>query len=847
MMTLQILSYNNYYNRLVKQELLLEDYQPYLVYELTNSNFNPNDNIDTEHIIGNGDYDGRGDYLLVVNEFGDIVSRWFIIEAVRTRAGQWKLSLHRDVIIDYYDIIVKSPVFIEKGYLPVTDNGIFNSEDMSFDQILKSQNTLKDRTECPWIVGYLTRDLDDTEFVPIEEEIVGTSYASSTSYPYYQYATTIDPNTNKPRKCFFCVSNTDNISIVYKGKDSNGNALSIGVTSDGYNFNRDNSLSYDANTTWLQSSTAAQYIQNAANEESIFNLIYNTIASNPQSYINSNVEAGSLSLREQLQNQDGNIIIIEGDGAYRVVFREDTSLYSANNIVLTAGNVFNSSTYVLETAREMYNTDVYGDSDVDLPTTSNRGWLKEIMTVANQSSNITNTFNRVSRRVEFLLPRYCWLELQKISTSEITTSTGVKILNTGTRPQLIDAPWDMFCIPYSDQLVVKQGVTTIIENTSKDWALRAAFAIANKYSGGGYLYDLQLLPYCPIRDVIVDNQYNTIDITNFAKSWIGKVGQHETVIRDNTEYTEKYNIVLYPTKSNGTFNIPYQIKMSNNSVDVKVQNQCDMWRLCSPNYSSAFEFNVARNNGIDYMNVDYTYRPYNPYIHINPNFKRLYGYDANDVRGLICTGSFALPTTSDSWKTYELNNKTYETSFKRSIESQELQNKYQKQSDIVSAATGALSGAASGGLVGSMLGGGLVGGIIGGVTSAAAGAQDVYIKEKLRTEALQLQKDQFGYQLENIQALPNTISNAGTFTYNTKYFPFIEYYSCGDEQKQALKDKIKYNGMTIMRIGHIEDYINSLDEFTYVKGKLIRLEGIEEDFHIINVIADELYKGVYIK
>ena len=58
----------------------------------------------------------------------------------------------------------------------------------------------------------------------------------------------------------------------------------------------------------------------------------------------------------------------------------------------------------------------------------------------------------------------------------------------------------------------------------------------------------------------------------------------------------------------------------------KIANQCDLYRLVSPNYSGQFEFILAKNNtpSLDTFNVDYTYMPYNPYIHIKYiNIKKL--------------------------------------------------------------------------------------------------------------------------------------------------------------------------------------------------------------------------------
>lgn len=176
----------------------------------------------------------------------------------------------------------------------------------------------------------------------------------------------------------------------------------------------------------------------------------------------------------------------------------------------------------------------------------------------------------------------------------------------------------------------------------------------------------------------------------------------------------------------------------------------------------------------------------------------------------------------------------------------EVNNSVQREKEIWSAVAGTVSGAGSGALAGSVFGpiGAGIGALIGGAASAAAGARDIQLNDKLRNEAIDYKKDQFGYQLGNIKAMPSSISKTSPFTYNNKIFPILEYYTCTDKEKQALRDKIKYNGMTVMRIGKIADYIQP--EPSYIKGKIIRLEGLTEDFHYINAIADEFNKGVFI-
>ena len=64
--------------------------------------------------------------------------------------------------------------------------------------------------------------------------------------------------------------------------------------------------------------------------------------------------------------------------------------------------------------------------------------------------------------------------------------------------------------------------------------------------------------------------------------------------------------------------------------------------------------------------------------------------------------------------------------------------------------------------------------------------------------------------------------------------------------------------MTVGRIDSIINFINNSWEYAvsteevitdqgYIKAKIIRIDGINDDFHLLNAISDELNKGVYFK
>ena len=165
------------------------------------------------------------------------------------------------------------------------------------------------------------------------------------------------------------------------------------------------------------------------------------------------------------------------------------------------------------------------------------------------------------------------------------------------------------------------------------------------------------------------------------------------------------------------------------------------------------------------------------------------------------------------------------------------------------AVTGTIQGSVGGAVAGAGMGGNvpsaIAGGLTGGIASAIGGVMDYTFLKKRQNENKDLAIDMFTYNLGNIKALPYSLTKVNPITYNNKKFPFIEYYSCTNEEKDILLEKIRYNSMTVMSIGYIADYLKEDKQF--IKGTLIRFisdEAIND--HEIYEIYNELKKGVYI-
>ena len=291
--------------------------------------------------------------------------------------------------------------------------------------------------------------------------------------------------------------------------------------------------------------------------------------------------------------------------------------------------------------------------------------------------------------------------------------------------------------------------------------------------------------------------------------------------------------------------------------NLKELSNLEMWRFVSPNYQGSFEMNIGKNGGNIRNVIAYcTYKPYTPFIKVAPEFEFLYAQRVKDQIGLICSGDFSLPRTTDAWETFQLNNKNYQNIFNREIQNMDFNYGIELRNQIISGTVGvgtaALTGAAAGAVVGSIVPGigtavgAAVGAIGGAITSGTGMVVDTITMAQKYKENKDLTIDKFNYQLGNIKALPYTLTKVGSFDVISAIWPFIEQYKCTYEEKVAFKEKINYESMTVMRIDKLINFYNKFDKLCYFKGELIRNTEIAGDYHILQAIYAELLKGVYI-
>lgn len=806
---------HSYFDRVIDRMETIDEYVAAAShYFVDNRNFDPGNDISTNLIIGSTTANAitfNGNYLLVTGSRVEqidgvnttvtfIVSRWWVTDQKRTRNGQYSLSLKRDVIADHLSIVEDAPCFIEKATIRDLNSPLlFNPEEMSFNQIKQSETFLKDDTKSAWIVGYIARNYAGDTWTAAYD--VTTDYNNDT-LPFtpdtvYKSASNIKLKLGyyylvSGFTRYFC----DN-SILFNNDDfSNGYSMPIP------------GVSYTNQQAVYKTLPAT----NGPTTHPYLATVKNSIEANHET-----ISLNFLNTYNYISHED--FLTFQQMNGKTYYDSEEDKYYKIS--VNTSGTV--KTQKVLSNSQ--FGTAI--ESSVKLPV--DNGWLLYEDGHNNMVDGYT-TLELLEYSVSFSLEEY------------LPISHKIKI--SSSRNRLNDAPYDMFAIPFPvNEESINAVVTTYDPNDfsntegftlTKETALHIAEAIAAHI--GANLYDIQLLPYCPIGAALAEIEvaedewiecYYTPSMTeNTDYNFVTDGGSPETNI----------GIVFWGTTSSITKTISGQIEV----IDPKIENETKLYRLVSPNYSGMFEFSPAKNGGVNYYTVDITYKPYNPYIHVNPNFKNLYGNNFGDSRGLICGGDFSVAVCDDKWANYEINNKNYQLIFDREVQNMDFNRRQARVGEAFDLLTGTAAGAAQGASAG-----GVAGAIVGGVASAAGGVVDIGMSEARYREEKSLKTDLFGYNLGNIKALPASLTKSMSYTKNFKFWPFLEIYECSQEEKDALIQKLYYNGMTVMKIGKIADYIVS-SEKSFIKGEIIRLPNLPEAADVAYEIYNEIKRGVFI-
>ena len=784
-MDLYILKYNNYYNRIVKREVDLSSYLT--AGTLIHTQYNVN------YAPGDGvnmrqvlNSETYGDYAIYADG-NTIISRWFIIEASRNCKGQFGLTLRRDLVVDNFDTVLNADCFIEKAILPDNDPMIFNKEQMTVNQIKSFVKPIKDASHLAYIVGYIDKGFSQEKHIIPKSALATVNTLAGFEADWGSITTIYDKASLNPTWQI-------NTRVLEREFDYEN------FYTQNIRFDKGSNISVKSSPDY---STNINILGNKFNE--LMQAVYNS---------DKTILINALSLDSPQAIKDmSNLLSYNG----KIVLDTENSTYYKINIT----SVSDKFTYNVPASGTSYNALNAITKSVIKSDANDKAFVIEV-----QGNKYSYT------KTEVTLDSY-----------EYTIDLNHQTLN--------DQIYDMFVIPYWTGIsttLIGVGTTQSFGNDGEKAGLAVANDLIKANSSNGKLKDIQILPYFPMPSIVTEDSSFGFPVSEIKLP----DATYVSWIKDSKG--NNVNAIIWCNQSQ--FSFTRQIKADIGETipytdNVKLSNECDLIRLVAPNHQSMFEFNPAKNGSKAndlILEVECTYKPYQPSIHVKPQFDKLYGPNDlyKDERGLLFSGDFSMTQGTDAWTQYKRQNVNYLNIFDRQIQNMEISNKIQNTQSIISGVVGALGAGVGVGVATGNAGLGIGAGLLSGI----GGAIDYGMQRELQNEALDYKRDIFNYQLGNIKALPDTISKIDAFNNVFALWPIVEYYTCTDEEKKAVANKIAYNSMSVGRIGKIKDFKDnkwSYGDITskgYIKGSLIRVD-IDEDTHYINELANEIYKGAY--
>lgn len=816
--TVYFYKFNNYYNRIIKRYDTIAGYGTPMTSQ-TNCNFVHGDGVNTSFTLNKGTtIEDTPDYCVVL-DYNNKISRWFVTNSFKSRNGQDRLQLRRDLIADFYsDIINYSPCLIRKGYVSQNNPLIFQDEGVQYNKIKQDEILIKDESNCSYIIGFIANNTPQQATVSgtVKDYNYDYNYASLADFPYKNYVQGAGNNHTSSARIIYNNSPSTRIyySLKYNGRCNTGGGRidmemiwkSTGI--DKPSFYTPTYSNYYSGVYWQTGST---------NTNVVLNCEYTGNAPSP-AILEQNYLKGRYA--PALFNKVSNMTTSYAEDC----FDTDTGTYNALQQYVGKKIKIGATVYTVSLASENeQNTTVIYNAYNPTIRDAFQNIIDHINTNRPSQSEMSEGYYTMGYYNS--ANRYQPSDLKILGTTiqyylvltEASSNITTELDAPSSRTHLDTQPYDMFMLINESNISYKVGTDNYVSNHEVNMNIAQALC---QVTGAG-AYDIQIVPFNPMRGTILAdgtlNFYN-YDVHAIKNSANTTIGHYVLCNSSDLKFTlEKNELKFNPTNYKKDFNLK-------------------QYRLCSPNQETAFDFSPSMNGGINTWEISCNYRPYASYIKVQPTWGWLYGEaqynNKTDFRGLVYNSSLCVTQLSDAYANYVSNNKNFQQLFDNQI------NTLTKQQDIQLSAMEETLGFRS-----------YTGMPLSSIMRVIGGSKDIDMQRELNNVALNKMRTDFNYQMDNIKSMPHTIKKLTAINEDTRIFPYIEVYSCSPKEEESFDYKIQYTGMTVMTTGKINDYIQAGIE-TFVQADLIRLDISRSEETANNQIAveiaAELEKGLYI-
>ena len=257
-----------------------------------------------------------------------------------------------------------------------------------------------------------------------------------------------------------------------------------------------------------------------------------------------------------------------------------------------------------------------------------------------------------------------------------------------------------------------------------------------------------------------------------------------------------------------------------------INKETDTIKIVSPSRASQFLFRPYNNNGNMLFNCKITIKPYTSTIYVRPSTQGLLISDWDDKDCLIIQEDFSLTNVTSSWTEYVYNNRNYQNAFNRQMQGREVERQWEKKIEQAQAKSDEwtarnISAQKAQTYTGNIP---IISGVAGAIGTAwkdsaymEAAAMDRQYNQAMYEESVSLARDQFSYQLDNLQSQPLIPSSVTTIDAKFLDGVYLEYYSTNSSELEAISYYYRYNGNRIEAYGTFNQYYG-----WFVRGKIIK-------------------------
>ena len=281
---------------------------------------------------------------------------------------------------------------------------------------------------------------------------------------------------------------------------------------------------------------------------------------------------------------------------------------------------------------------------------------------------------------------------------------------------------------------------------------------------------------------------------------------------------------------------------------ININKETDTIKIVSPSRASQYLFRPYDNDGSMLFSTKVTLKPFASVIYIRPSTQGLLMYDYDDKDCLVINEDNSLTAVTSQWTEYIYSNKNYSNIFEREIQGRAFERTWERKveqaqakSDIDTARniTAQKVKTYSGNIP-------LISNIAGAIGAAAspdknylAAAQiDRDYNEALYQQGLDMSRDLFRYQLDNIKSQPSIPSKITTIDCKLLDGVYLEYYSTNNTELASINNYYAFNGNRIENYGTFANYWGP-----FIRGRIIRSNYYTQPE--INEINRRLEMGIF--